>query len=100
MELGKGYSYRTLNLMRKFYLFQKMQTVSAQFANISWSHYVELLHMNNYNEINYYLENTNKYHLGVRDLRKKIKFKEYQRLDDNAKNKLINKEELELLPMN
>ena len=28
-ELGKGYSTRNLKLMRKFYLFQKGQTVSA-----------------------------------------------------------------------
>ena len=29
-ELGKGYSTRMLKLMRKFYLFQKGQTLSAQ----------------------------------------------------------------------
>lgn len=29
-ELGKGYSYRTLNYMRKFYLFQKVQPSVAQ----------------------------------------------------------------------
>ena len=30
-ELGRGYSTRNLKLMRKFYLFQKGQTVSALF---------------------------------------------------------------------
>jgi hypothetical protein len=28
-ELGKGYSYRTLNYMRKFYLYQKVQPMAA-----------------------------------------------------------------------
>ena len=40
-ELGKGYSKRNLWLMLKFYeLKEKVQTVSAQ---LSWSHYCELL---------------------------------------------------------
>jgi len=38
-ELGKGYSTRTLKLIRKYYLFQKGQTV---FAQLSWSHYILL----------------------------------------------------------
>ena len=36
IDLGKGYSFRTLNYMRKFYLFQKVQALPAQ---LSWSHY-------------------------------------------------------------
>ena len=32
-ELGKKYSYRTLNYMVKFYNFQKMQSLTA---NLSW----------------------------------------------------------------
>ena len=39
-EIGKGYSKRSLELMRKFYNFQKTQTVSAQ---LTWSHYCEIL---------------------------------------------------------
>ena len=102
-ELGKGFSTRSLKRMRKFYLFQKGTTVLAQSqkgqqmaAKLTWSHYIELLNIDNFNEINYYLEITNKYHLGVRALHKKIKDKEYQRLDDKTKNKLINKEELNI----
>lgn len=89
-ELGKGYSTRSLKLMRKFYLFQKGQTVSAQ---LSWSHYVELLSIDNVDEINYYINQAETYNLSVRELREKIKNKEYQRLDDKTKLKLINKEE-------
>lgn len=39
-EIGKGYSKKSLELMRKFYNFQKTQTVSAQ---LTWSHYCEIL---------------------------------------------------------
>jgi hypothetical protein len=39
-KIGKGYSTRTLKLMRKYYLFQKGQPVVVQ---LSWSYYIELL---------------------------------------------------------
>ena len=91
-ELGKGYSTRTLKNMRKFYVyFQKGQTLSAQ--SLSWSHYVEILSLNDVNEINYYIDISINNNLGVRQLRERIKNKEYERLDNNTKNKLIKKEE-------
>ncbi len=93
-ELGKGYSTRSLKNMRRFYLlFEKGPTMSAQ---LSWSHYKELLIIKNNDEINYYINTTEKYNLSVRELREKIKNKEYQRLDDNTKLKLINKEEIDI----
>ena len=93
-EVGKGYSTRNLKNMRKFYLLcEKGQTLSAK---LNWSHYVELLSLNDINEINYYINTTEKYNLSVRQLREKIKNKEYQRLDDNTKLKLINKEEMSI----
>ena len=95
-EIGKGYSIQNLKNMRKYYLFQKGQTLSVQFFNISWSHIVELLPINDINEIKYYLDLTSKYRLGVRELRCKIKSRDYQRLPIKTKNKLINKEELDI----
>ena len=65
MELNKSYSYRTLNSMRKYYLFQKVQAVPAQ---LSWSHFVELLVLNDYNEINYYIDQTIKNNWSKRKL--------------------------------
>ena len=70
-ELGKGYSERTLKNMRKYYLFQKRQAVPAQ---LTWSHYVELLVLKNIDEINYYIDLTIKQNLSYRKLREnKIK---------------------------
>ena len=92
-ELGKGFSTRNLKLMRRFYLFQKGQALPAQ---LSWSHYLELFVLNDNNEINYYIMISLKEKLGYRQLHKIIKSKEYQRLDDKTKNKLINKEELDI----
>ena len=86
-ELGKGYSKRNLWLMLKFYEMQeKMQTVSAQ---LSWSHYCELLAIKDPNSFNYYIKICEQQNLSVRELRVRIKNNEYERLDEDAKNKLI-----------
>ena len=90
-ELGKKYSVTSLKYMRMFYiLYEKSPTLSDQ---LTWSHYRELLSIKNINEINYYINVSENYNLSVRELRERIKNKEYQRLDDNTKSKLINKEE-------
>ena len=93
-ELGKGYSKRNLWLMLKFYeLKEKVQTVSAQ---LSWSHYCELLQVNSVDKINYYIKITEEQNLSVRELRQRIKNNEYERLDESTKEKLKEKEELKL----
>ena len=93
-ELGKGYSTRSLKNMRRFYLlFEKGQPLAAQ---LSWSHYCELLPLKDINEIEYYIKISSEQCLSKRKLREKIKNKEYQRLDDNTKLKLINKEEIDI----
>jgi len=93
LEFGKGYSTRNLKLMRKFYIFQKGQTLSAL---LSWSHYIELLSIKDINKINYYIKITEEQRLGIRELRNKIKNKEYERLDENTKQKLISKEKIKI----
>ena len=90
-ELGKGYGLSNLKNMRRFYNIAKSQTVSDL---LSWSHYVELLKIDDINKINYYIKITEEQNLSVRKLRKRIKSSEYERLDDKTKEKLINKEEI------
>ena len=90
-ELGKGYGLSNLKNMRRFYNIAKSQTVSDL---LSWSHYVELLKIDDINKINYYIKITEEQNLSVRKLRERIKSREYERLDDNTKEKLINKEKV------
>ncbi len=90
-DLGKKYSITSLKYMRMFYLFvEKSQPPADQ---LTWSHYCELLPLKDINEINYYIKIISEQCLSKRKLREKIKSKEYQRLDDNTKLKLVNKEE-------
>ena len=94
VEVVKKYNKRTLFRMRQFYKLIEEQKVSTVSTQLSWSHYCELLSIKDIDEINYYIITTERYNLSVRELREKIKNKEYQRLDDNTKLKLINKKEL------
>lgn len=90
-ELGKGYSKRNLWLMLKFYeLNEKVQTLSAQ---LSWSHYCELLSFENTDKINYYIELVKNNNLSVRQLRERIKSNEYERLPESTKNKSVEQKE-------
>ncbi len=92
IELGKGYTVSSLKRMRQFFILkQKGATVSHQ---LTWSHYVELLKFDDINQINYYMDISVKQKLGVRELRYKIKNKEYERLSLETKNKLSRKEEM------
>ena len=96
-ELGKGYSIQNLKNMRRLYLFfQKRQTLSVLFENINitWSNICEILHLKNVNEIEYYLKLSNELCLTTRELRVKIKSKEYERLPLETKEKLKNNEEI------
>lgn len=92
----KKYSYRNLTSMRKFYLLFRSEKVNALRSQLSWSHYRELLKLNNYDEIKYYIDIAIKSNIGYRELQSKIKNNEYERLPIETKNKLINKEKLEV----
>ena len=80
MELGKKYNYRNLMYMRKFYLIFRKEKVNALNSQLSWSHYRLLLPLKSMDEINYYIYITELYNLSYRDLFKRIKSNEYERI--------------------
>ena len=92
-DLKKSYSVRNLYNMRLYYekicCNKKLQPVAAI---LSWSHYCELLRISDDNEIRYYIDICNKQNLSKRELINRIKIKEYQRLPEKTKLKLIKKE--------
>ena len=89
-EIGIKYSIRVLYKMLKFYNFMDTEKLPTVSAKLTWSHYDELLKLNDDDKITYYIMITEQQNLSVRQLREKIKNNEYERLDDNAKVKLIN----------
>lgn len=66
--LGKGFSRSNLQYMRLLYLrFQNCQTLSG---NLSWSHYLEILSIDNELERNFYIKEVENNHWSVRELRR------------------------------
>ena len=94
-EFGKGFKSQELYKMIQFYyLIQKVGPVDR---NLTWSHYLKILMLNDINEIEYYIRITKRDNLSKRALAERIKSNEYGRLSTEAKESLLNKEELSLI---
>lgn len=77
-ELGKGFSRANLFNMRKFYLeYQDVQTVSGQ---LSWSHYCELLIIDDKEKRAFYTKESINSKWSVRELKREINSSLYERL--------------------
>jgi len=95
LEVGKGYGVSNLKRMRQFYYIIKKGVALPH--QLSWSHILAILLLENINEINYYINISIKQKLSYRELRSKIKNKEYERLPEDTRNKLINKEDSKVI---
>ena len=93
-DTGRKYNITALKRIRQFYLVVEKGVPLAH--QLTWSNYCELLPLKDINEINYYIKTTIEQCLSKRQLRERIRNKEYQRLDDKTKLKLINKEEIDI----
>ena len=93
-DTGRKYNITALKRIRQFYLVVEKGVPLAH--QLTWSHYCELLPLKDINEINYYIKTTIEQCLSKRQLRERIRNKEYQRLDDKTKLKLINNEEIDI----
>jgi predicted nuclease of restriction endonuclease-like (RecB) superfamily len=67
-EFGRGFSITNIQQMRQFYLvYSKQQTPSAEF-NLSWSHYMKLMRIDDESERNFYQIETLKNNWSLREL--------------------------------
>ena len=96
VEVGKKYNCRTLRRIRQFYNIFSNTKWSPMVTKLTWSHYIILLPLKNVEEIKYYIDVCEKRNLTKRELESLIKSKEYERLSEETKNKLITNEELKL----
>ena len=94
-EFGKGYKDTELRKMRAFY--ELIQKCGAMHRVLTWNHYLKLLPLKNLNEINYYIDITITNNLSYRKLAERIKSNEYGRLSIEAKERILNREELSLI---
>ena len=96
VEFGKKYNERTLRRIRQYYRIFKDEKRSPLATKLSWSHYSELLSIKDENELIYYINIAYEKNLSKRELREIIRNKEYERLPNETKNKLILADEIEL----
>ena len=96
IEVGKKYNRRTLFRMRQFYRTFSNEKVSPLVTQLTWTHYLVLLSVKDSNAVNYYIDQIFKRNLSKRQLEEVIKSKEYERLPDETKNKIIKEEKLEV----
>ena len=95
-EIGKKYNRRTLFRMKQFYKTFSSGKVSPVVTQLSWTHYIILLSLNEYDKINYYMEQVIIRKLSKRELENIIKNKEYERLPEDTKLKLTTNKETKI----
>ena len=96
IEVGTKYNERTLRRMRQLYLFFKKQKWSPLGTKLSISHLRVLFTLKDNNEINYYVKQIINKNMSKRELEYIVKSKEYERLPNETKNKIIKEEKLEV----
>ena len=90
LEVGKKYNRRTLFRMKQFNNVFSNEKVSTMLTQLSWSHYLLLISLNDYNEIIYYIRVAKDNNLSQRQLQERIKNNEYKRLPIETRSKITN----------
>lgn len=87
-EFGKGFSKRNLERMRKFYIcFPITTTLSSQ---LSWSHYLELIKIEEISKRNFYTNEAINSRWSVRELQRQVGSLLFERLAlSSDKNKIL-----------
>ena len=86
LKYGKGYDSSYLAKMRLFYL--EFPILDSLNPKLTWTHYRYILSIKNPNERNYYINQVILNNLSVRDLRREIKNKSFDRLSYADKNNI------------
>ena len=90
-DVGKKYNRTTLYKMRQLYILFESEKVAPEVRQLSWTHCLSLLPIKSIDKINYYISRVVNNNLSKRELQEMIKSKEYERLPEETKDKLISK---------
>ena len=92
-EVGKKYTRSTLFRMKQLYIMFHDDFWKPLVSKLSWTSLLLIMPLKEQNEMYYYANQCIIYNLSKRQLQEKIKSKEYERLDEKTRNKLINQEQ-------
>ena len=93
LEVGKKYDARTLRSMRQLYVMFSDDFWKPVVSKLSWTSFLLIMPLRDKNEMYYYSNQCINYNLSKRQLQEKIRLKEYERLDEKTKNKLVKREQ-------
>ena len=96
LEVGKKYNRSTLYRMKQLFLIFSNEKVAPLVQQLNWSHCLILIPIKDINKIYYYASQVALKKLSKRQLEEIVKNKEYDRLSNEAKNKLITEEKLQI----
>ena len=92
-EVGKKYNARTLRSMRQLYVMYSDDFWNPLVSKLSWTNLLVIMPLKEKNEMYYYANQCINFNLSKRQLQEKIKSKEYSRLDEETRNKLIKQQQ-------
>ena len=95
-DVGKKYNRSTLFRMKQFYNTFSNEKVAPLVRQLNWTHCLILIPLKDINVIYYYSKQVILKNLTKRELESLIKSREYERLSEETKNKLVTNEELKL----
>ena len=93
-EVGKKYNERNLRYMRKFYEVFSNIKWNPTGSKLTWTNLRIMLSLKSLDEVIYYINIAEKNNLSKRQLETIIKSKEYNRIPESTKIKIIKKEKL------
>ena len=93
VEVGKKYNRRTLFRMKQFYNTFSNEKMSPLVSQLTWTNALVIMSLKDKNKMYYYIMQSYKLNLSKRQLQERIKNKEYERLDEETRLKIINREE-------
>lgn len=92
VEVGKKYNPRTLRSMKQLYITFNDDFWKPLVSKLNWTNLLLIMPLKDKDKMYYYANLSIKENLSKRQLQLKIKNKEYERLDNKTKEKLITKE--------
>ena len=85
LKYGSGFGRTNIRSSMNFYHFFRKSPTSGEFENVTWSHWREVININNINVIMFYLKELNDKKLTVAQLRQKLKSRSYERTIGNQR---------------
>ncbi len=80
-KFGDGFSVRSIRRMRQFYtMYPIWPTLLAKFKNLSWSHFILLMQIDDSNKRNFYAIESNANNRSLRELKRQFDTSLYHRL--------------------